>query len=45
MNPIASAAKTVFQARALLLGERIDLRSLESVARLASDPVTVSAGA
>ncbi len=32
-------------ARALLLGERIDLRSLSTSERLATDPVTIAAGA
>ncbi len=45
MHPIAQSAKTTFQARALLLGEHIDLRALEQVEHLASDPVTVAAGA
>jgi uncharacterized Rmd1/YagE family protein len=43
--PLAKTAKTNFRARALLVGERLDLRSMEGVERWASDPVTLSAGA
>jgi uncharacterized Rmd1/YagE family protein len=45
MHPIAQSGKASFKARALLVGERIDVRSLGSVDRLASDPITLSAGA
>ena len=38
-------AKPNFRARALLVGERLDLRSMEGVERWASEPVTLSAGA
>ncbi|MFZ1983113.1 MAG: RMD1 family protein [Desulfatitalea sp.] len=34
--------KTEFNARALLLGERIDLRALEATDRLATNPLTVA---
>jgi required for meiotic nuclear division protein 1 len=44
MHPIAKAGKTEFRARALLIGERIDLRSLAAAERLAVDPVVVTAG-
>jgi uncharacterized Rmd1/YagE family protein len=44
-HPIAAAGQTVIKSRALLLGERIDLRALSSVERLAPDPLTVAAGA
>lgn len=43
--PLAAAAKADFHARALLVGERLDLRAMGSVERWASDPVTLSAGA
>jgi uncharacterized Rmd1/YagE family protein len=45
MHPIARQGKTSFKARAMLIGERLDLRSLGSVDRIAPDPVTVAAGA
>jgi uncharacterized Rmd1/YagE family protein len=45
MNPIADAGMKSFRVRALLIGDRIDLRSLEGAERLGSDPVTVPAGA
>jgi required for meiotic nuclear division protein 1 len=45
MNPIAAAGKTSFAARALLVSQRMDLRSLGAVDRLAPDPVTLAAGA
>lgn len=45
MHPIARQGKTSFKARALLIGERIDLRALGSIERIAPDPVTVAAGA
>lgn len=38
------ADKTSFKARAILAGERIDLRSLETTDRLAVAPLVVSAG-
>ena len=44
-NPLAQSGKTVFRARALLLGDRIDLRRLPSAERLATDPFTITAGA
>ena len=43
MNPIVAAGKTSFTARALLVSQRMDLRSLGSVDRLAPDPVTLAA--
>jgi len=45
MHPIARQGKTNFNARALLIGERLDLRSFSSADRIATDPVTVAAGA
>jgi uncharacterized Rmd1/YagE family protein len=45
MHPIAKSGKTAFRARALLVGERIDLRALGNLDRLAADPVTIAAGA
>ena len=45
MHPIAQSGKTSFKARALLIGERIDVRSLGTVDRLAADPIALSAGA
>lgn len=44
MNPIERAGKMSFQARALLLGARLDLRSLGTADRLAADPIVVAAG-
>jgi uncharacterized Rmd1/YagE family protein len=44
VHPIAKSGKTEFKARALLVGERIDLRSLAAVERLAADPVVLAAG-
>jgi required for meiotic nuclear division protein 1 len=44
-NPLARSGKTAFRARALLLGDRIDLRRLGSAERLAADPFTIAAGA
>jgi uncharacterized Rmd1/YagE family protein len=44
MHPLARTAKTNIKVRALLLGERIDLRALGSVERVAADPLTVAAG-
>lgn len=38
------ADKTIFKARAILAGERVDLRSLETTDRLAVAPLVVSAG-
>jgi uncharacterized Rmd1/YagE family protein len=35
-------AKTAFTARALLIGERIDLRALETANRLAASPLTIA---
>lgn len=45
MHPIARSKKKSFKVRAMLIGDRIDLRSLEGRERLALDPVTVPAGA
>jgi len=43
-HPLARSGKNAFRVRALLLGDRIDLRGLSAVERLAADPVTVAAG-
>jgi uncharacterized Rmd1/YagE family protein len=45
MHPLSQSGKTDFKARALLMGERLDLRSLSASERLATDPVTIAAGA
>jgi uncharacterized Rmd1/YagE family protein len=45
MHPLSQSGKIDFKARALLVGERIDLRSLGSAEQLATDPVAVAAGA
>jgi uncharacterized Rmd1/YagE family protein len=45
MHPIAQSGKMSFKVRALLVGERMDVRALGSVDRLAADPMTLSAGA
>jgi uncharacterized Rmd1/YagE family protein len=45
MHPLSQSGKTDFKARALLVGERIDLRSLSVSDRLATDPVAIAAGA
>src|SRR6516225_7136827 len=45
MHPLSQSGKTEFSARAMLVGERIDLRSLSTSERLATDPVTIAAGA
>jgi uncharacterized Rmd1/YagE family protein len=45
MHPIAQSGKMSFKARALLAGERLDVRALGTVDRLAADPMTLSAGA
>jgi uncharacterized Rmd1/YagE family protein len=45
MHPLSQSGKTDFKARALLVGERIDLRALSTAERLAADPVTIAAGA
>ncbi len=45
MHPLSQSGKTDFKARALLVGERIDLRSLSTSDRLATDPVAIAAGA
>ncbi|MGA2035415.1 MAG: RMD1 family protein [Thermoguttaceae bacterium] len=46
MHPLAKSGKTNFKARALLIGERLDLRSLGAIDRLTpADPITVPAGA
>jgi uncharacterized Rmd1/YagE family protein len=45
MHPISASGKTAFKARALLVGQRIDVRALGAVDRLAKDPATVAAGA
>jgi uncharacterized Rmd1/YagE family protein len=45
MHPLSQSGKTDFKARALLVGERIDLRSLSTADRLATDPVAIAAGA
>jgi len=44
MHPLSKSGKTDFKARALLVGERLDLRSLNASDRLATDPVTIAAG-
>ncbi len=43
-SPLFSG-KTAIRARALCIGERIDLRAFEATERLASAPLTVAAGA
>jgi hypothetical protein len=43
MHPLSHSGKTAFHARAILVGERIDLRSLSSAERLGTDPVTIVA--
>ena len=45
MHPLSQSGRTDFKARALLVGERIDLRSLSTAEQLATDPVTIAAGA
>ena len=45
MHPLSQSGKTDFKARAILVGERIDLRSLSTSDRLATDPVAIAAGA
>ena len=45
VHPLARSGKTVFRARAQLLGDRLDLRALGAVERLAADPLTIAAGA
>ncbi len=45
MHPLSQSGKTEFSARAILVGERIDLRSLGTAERLATDPVAIAAGA
>jgi uncharacterized Rmd1/YagE family protein len=45
MHPLSQSGKTEFSARAILVGERIDLRSLGTSERLANDPVAIAAGA
>ena len=45
MNPFLVADTSKFRARAMLLGDRIDPRSLGAVERLATDPLVVRAGA
>jgi uncharacterized Rmd1/YagE family protein len=45
MHALSQSGKTEFTARAILVGERIDLRSLSTSERLATDPVAISAGA
>jgi uncharacterized Rmd1/YagE family protein len=42
MATVGFLSKTEFSARALLLGERIDLRALETTERLAANPLTVA---
>ena len=44
MHPAHFPDRKAVQARALFVGERIDLRALETSQRLASMPLTVSAG-
>lgn len=43
-EPELFAGKTAIRARALFVGERIDLRALETARRLALSPLVVSAG-
>ncbi|HET19512.1 MAG TPA: RMD1 family protein, partial [Chromatiales bacterium] len=38
-------ALTLVQARAMLIGDRLDLRALETAERLASAPLTIAVGA
>ncbi len=45
MHPLSQSGKTEFSAHAILVGERIDLRSLSTSERLANDPVAIAAGA
>src|SRR5579871_6559885 len=45
MHPLSQSGKTEFTACAILVGERIDLRSLSTSERLATDPVAIAAGA
>jgi len=45
MRPLSAAGIVEFKARALLVGDRIDLRSLAPADRLATDPITIAAGA
>jgi uncharacterized Rmd1/YagE family protein len=45
MHPLSQSGKTEFKARAILVGERIDLRLLSAADRLATDPVAIAAGA
>ena len=45
MHPLTQSGKTDFKARVLLVGERLDLRSLGAAELLAADPVTIAAGA
>ncbi len=45
MYSLSQSGKTDFKARALLVGERLDLRSLSISDRLATDPVAIAAGA
>jgi uncharacterized Rmd1/YagE family protein len=45
MQPPLFAGKTHIKARALFIGERIDLRALETTHRLAISPMAVTAGA
>jgi uncharacterized Rmd1/YagE family protein len=45
MHPLSQSGKTDFKARALLVGDPIDLRSLSTSERLATDPVAIAAGA
>ena len=44
MQPLLFAGKINIKARALFIGERIDLRALETTHRLAMAPMAVSAG-
>jgi len=45
MHPLSQSGKTEFSARAILVGERIDLRSLSTAERIGTDPVVIAAGA
>ena len=42
MTDLSIRNKPIFQAKALLIGERIDLRSLESAERFGGGSVTIS---
>jgi len=45
MASISPLDRTEFRVRALLVGERLDLRALTRMERMANDPLTITAGA